>query len=171
MKHIKFFFGLFSLSFLLLSVSNCGSSQGDKSTAFEKNPPFTISEIYSQDWVAGVKEGGSGTNVHITFESMNEDVEVKDIYYKKNSSAARETGTSKKEFAAVFRSTIKDRIMDIDPVKEAQNIPPRASSFELLENEVVIGYTINGQKQYFKISDVMKKPAIAYPAKNPSGTE
>lgn len=171
MKHIKIVIGLFSLSFLLLSISNCGSSQGDKKAKFEKNPPFNISEIYSQDWVAGVKEGGSGTNIHVSFENINEGVVIKDIYYKKNSATARQNGNSKKEFTAYLKNSIKDRIMDSDPVKEAQNVPQNISPFELLENEVVIGYTVQGQKQYFKISNVKKKPAIAYPSKNPSGTE
>ena len=75
MKPIKIVSSVFSLSVVLFSLSSCA---GGKETgfSFDQEPPFTLGVVYYQDWVAGVREGGSGTNVYITIESYDDEVVI-----------------------------------------------------------------------------------------------
>lgn len=167
MKDIKNILGLFSLSILLLSVSNCGSAKDTKAIRFESNPPFRISEIFAQDWLAGVKEGGSGTNVHVTFDNLNENCKIENIYFANKILIVRQAGNNSKTFLGSYKTVSgRDFIMDSDPTKEAKNIPRPAFPFELDNNEAVIKYSMDGTSKFFKVSDVVIKPRIAYPATN-----
>jgi hypothetical protein len=164
---MKIIFGLFSLSILFLSVSNCGSSKDTKAIHLESNPPFIISEIFAQDWVAGVKEGGAGTNVYVTFDNLDENIKIENIYFAKKLLLVRQVGTSPKVFVGSYKTTSgRDFIMDSDPTKEAKNIPTAAFPFVLENNEAVIKYSMDGTSKFFKVSDVVIKPRIAYPAAN-----
>jgi hypothetical protein len=167
MKDIKNIFGLFSLSILLLSVSNCGSSKNTKSIPFENNPPFTVSEIFAQDWVAGIKEGGSGTNVHVTFDNLNENLKIENIYFANKVLLVKQAGNNSNVFVGSHKTASgRDITMDSDPVKEAKNTPAPVFPFELGSSEAVIKYSVNGTSKFFKVSDVVMKPKIAYPAAN-----
>jgi hypothetical protein len=167
MKNIKNILGLFSLSILLLSASNCGSSKDTKAIHLESNPPFTISEIFAQDWVAGVKEGGSGTDVHVTFENLNENLKIENIYFSDKIFLVKQAGNNAKVFVGSYKTVPRrDIIMDGDPEKEAKNTPMPVSPFELGSNEAVIKYSVDGAAKFFKVSDVVIKPRIAYPAAN-----
>ncbi|MFT5435706.1 MAG: hypothetical protein ACI840_000344 [Ulvibacter sp.] len=167
MIHIKHFLTFFGMTFLLVSFSNCGSSQQSKTISFEENPPFTISEIFAQDWVAGVKEGGSGTNVHVTFDSVNENLKIENIYFAKKIFLVRQAGNNAKVFVGSYKTLPgRDIIMDSDPTKEAKNAPAPAFPFELGSNEAVIKYSVGGTAKFFTVSDVVIKPRIAYPAAN-----
>lgn len=172
MKQLKYLFGLFSLSFLLLSVSNCGSSHNDKTKKLVNNPPFVISEIYSQDWVAGVQGGGSGTNLHINLETIDEGVELQQVFFRRKTEKLTQAGDNPKKCTGFFKNEMnQDVIMDGDPLKESQNKPREPYPFELAKNEAVISYTLNGATGYFKVSDIAEKPMIAYPASNPNGID
>jgi hypothetical protein len=172
MKHIKQIFTLFTLSFLFLSVSGCGSSQGDKPVTFEENPPFVISDIYSQAWIAGIQGGGAGTNVHITLESIEEGVTLDKIYFRRKSELLTQMIGSPTTFTGYFKSEKnRDVIMHDNPVKEANNTPPDPFPFQLGENEAVIAYTVNKSSKFFKVSNIVEKEIIAYPATNPNGLD
>jgi len=172
MKQIKQLFTLFTLSFLFLSVSNCGSSQGDKPVTFEKNPPFVISDIYSQAWIAGIQGGGSGINVHITLKSVEEGVTLDKIYFRRKSERLTQIIGSPTTFKGFFKSEKnRDVIMNADPVKEAQNTPSEPFPFQLGENEAVIAYTVNESSKFFKVLNIVEKEIIAYPAANPNGLD
>lgn len=167
MIRIKHFLTFFGMTFLLVSFSNCGSSQQSKTISFEENPPFNISEISAQDWVAGVEEGGSGTNVHVTFDSLKENLTIENIYFAKKTLAVRQAGNNSKVFIGSYKSVSgRDIIMDSDPKKEAKNTPTPVFPFELGSNEAVISYSEDGTTKFFKVSDVVIKPRIAYPAAN-----
>ncbi len=172
MVRIKYFLTFFGMTFLLVSFSNCGSSQVGKAYALENNPPFTISEASSQKWVAGVQEGGSGTNVRIAFESIQEGVAIEEIYFGKAKTIAKETSNKPVSYTGFFKNKMKrDVIMDENPVNEAKNTPPEVFPFDLKENEAVISFKLNGKQSYFKVSDILKKPLIAYPSTNPKGID
>jgi len=168
MIRIKHFLVFFGLSFLLFSFSNCGSSQGSKGLSFESNPPFTISEIFSQKWVAGTQEGGSGINVHISFSELTEGVQIDQIYFRKKMIAAQQKPNMKSTYIGYFRNDMgRDVVMGDSPVKEATNTPPKDFPFDLKENEAVISYTMKGSMAYFRTSDIVEKPLIAYPSTKP----
>ncbi|MFT6127257.1 MAG: hypothetical protein ACJAVA_001744 [Flavobacteriaceae bacterium] len=167
MKRVKYIFGLIGISFIILSFSNCGSSKSmDSEYKLVEVPPFVISKIFSQKWAAGAQEGGSGTNIQITFENLNEEVEIKNIYFRDQITKAN---GSKNEYTGAINNKLRDGIiMDSDPVKEANNTPPIKFPFQLSYNDVVISYMNNGNLAYFKIENIEEKPMLAYPQGNPN---
>lgn len=170
MIRIKYFLTFFGMTFLLVSFSNCGSSQVDKALTLESNPPFTISEISSQKWAAGVQEGGSGTNLRVVFETIQEGVVIEQFYFREAITIAKATSNKPIAYTGFFKNEIKrDIIMDENPVNEAKNTPPEVFPFNLKEGEVVIGYSIEGETKYFRISNIVEKSLIAYPSANPNG--
>ena len=67
----------FLLFFMLFSL---GCS---KQFNFKKNSNLVFEESYYQSWIAGVKGGGSGLNIHLTLErKLNKNLEIKGIYFK-----------------------------------------------------------------------------------------
>ena len=169
MISIKHWLGLLSILFLLLIISSCkGSKGGSSEYEFSINPPFTLSEGYFQDWVAGVQQGGSGTTVSIKFESVSNNVEFKDIHFRKNYVSAKPLGEDALEYMGYFLNKKKpDVIMDIDIMEEAQNIPPVLTPFDLKANEAVISYSYESKLWYFKIYNMTEKPIAIYPTSNP----
>ena len=160
----------FGVTFLLVSFSNCGSSQQNKTISFEEGTPFTISEIFSQDWVAGVQDGGSGTNVSITLNGMPDDVQIQQIYFRKKMINATQRPNAKSTYMGYFKNDSgRDMIMDIDPVKESKNVPSGSFPFDLAQNEAVISYVMNGKTKYVRVTNILEKPMIAYPSTNPNG--
>ena len=148
-----------------MSLSNCGGSKPNKSN-FTSNPPFEIQDIYFQKWVAGVRGGGSGTNVYITFSEVSERLVFQELFFQNKKSKLNTTSTN--HLVANFKSTLNsDVIMEGDSTKEAVNIPPEKIPFQLEENEVVISYSKKGKIYYYRISNIEEKEMLAYPQSNP----
>lgn len=157
------------LPVLFLSFSNCAGPRVSKSDMFEKKPPFTINEAYFQKWVAGIKEGGSGISVHLVFGQIDPNVEIEDLFFRNQVLKTQNSKVNKNEYIAQLSFSSENEItMDIDPMKESVNTPPQDFSFQLNENEAVVGYLFEGKRSYFKISDLSEKPQIAYPQSNPN---
>ena len=173
MKNIKNIIALLIVPMLLFGFSNCGGTKTDSSKiSFEQTPPFKISEAYYQNWVAGVKEGGSGTNVHITFSEMEADVVIQNIYFRNHILEAKGNVNDPNQYVGYLKNnTQRDVIMDADPVKEAQNVPSKTFPFQLEENQAVIEYWFGGKKNYFKIENLSQKEMIPYPQTNPNQHE
>ncbi len=169
MKNTKILLFLFTVPLLLLSFSNCGGAQTASSkTAFEQNPPFKIVEAYYQNWVAGVKNGGSGTNVHINFSEMDKEVVIQNIYFRNQKLEAKGNIKEPNKFIGYLdNDSQKDVIMDRDPIKEAQNTPSTPIPFQLEDNQAAIEYWYGGKKRYYKISSLSQKEMIPYPQQNP----
>ncbi|HET8803282.1 MAG TPA: hypothetical protein VFM72_01790 [Aequorivita sp.] len=169
MKNIKNIIALLIVPMLLFGFSNCGGTKTDSSKiSFEQTPPFKISEAYYQNWVAGVKEGGSGTNVHITFSEMEADVVIQNIYFRNQKLEAKGNVYEPNKFVGYLKNEAqRDVIMDSDPIKETQNTLPTPFPFQLEENEAVIEYWFGGKKNYYKVSNLSQKEMIPYPQANP----
>lgn len=164
---------ILTLPILLFALSNCGGAQiANDKTKLTENPPFKISEAYYQDWVAGVKEGGSGTNVHITFSEMDPDVVIQNIYFRNHILEAKGNVNEPNKYVGYLRNDKqRDIVMDNDPIKEAQNTPTIDFPFQLSNNHAVVEYWFSGRKDYFKISNLSKKDLIPYPQANPNQHE
>ncbi len=160
---------ILTLPILILSFSNCGGAKtNDSKMFFEQNPPFKIAEAYYQNWVAGVKEGGSGTNVHIAFSEMDPDVVIQNIYFRNQILEAKGNVNQPNQFVGYLKNDGQhDVIMDADPMKEAQNTPPKTFPFELENNQAVVEYWFSGKKNYYKIINLSQKEMIPYPQSNP----
>ncbi len=169
MNRLRFLTVLFGIFFLVSGFSNCGGSKTNKSTfSLDQNPPFTIKEAYSQDWVAGIKGGGSGTILFITLNSINEGVNFENIFFRQKITKAQKDSNNTLLYIGYFNNELnKDIIMDINPIKEAENIPTKPFPFQLKLNEAVISYIYKEEEYYFIVSDITEKKLIAYPQSNP----
>ena len=154
-------------SVILFAFYSCAGGK-DTGYSFEQEPPFTIGTVYYQDWVAGVREGGSGTNVHIAIDSYAEDVTILNIFFSKRKEKAQNSLQNIDQYIGYFKNEGRpDIVMSGDPVKEAQNTPPEAFPFQLKNDEAVLSYLHNSEVKYVKLAQMERKPMIAYPsAKN-----
>jgi len=171
MKQVKVITSIFSLSVILFGLSSCAGGK-DTGYSFDQEPPFTLGSVYYQDWVAGVREGGSGTNIYITIDSYADDVVIMDIYFRNKKLKAQNSPQNLDQYVGYFKKQTKpDIIMDSDPVKESQNIPPESFPFQLEEDEAVLSYLHKEEVKFFKISKMEQKPMIAYPSTNSKGID
>ena len=169
MTSLKHIFLLVGVSFITLSVSNCGTAKTD---SFDANPPFEVGSAYVQDWVAGVQGGGSGTNFHITFLNIEEGVVFENGYFGKRGTALLSSPNVRVQYIGYFKNDINTNvIMDGEAINEAANTPPLVSTFNLAEDEAVLSYTIGGKLKHYKISGVERKEPLAYPGINPNGID
>lgn len=169
MKNLKKIVLLFTVTFLIVSFSNCGGAQdANNKKVFIENPPFNIADAYYQNWVAGIKEGGSGTNIHIAFSEMDSDVVIQNIYFRNHILEAKGNLNEPNKYVGYLKNDAqRDIVMDADPIKEAQNTPSKAFPFQLEENQAVVEYWYGGKKNYYKISSLLQKEMIPYPQQNP----
>lgn len=152
-------------------MAGCAGGK-DAGYSFVQDPPFTLGTVYYQDWVAGVKEGGSGTNVHINVESYSDDVVFLNIYFGNKKAEAKNVPQGSDQFIGYFKNEGRpDIVMDGDPLKEAANIPPEPIPFQLKEDEAVLSYLVKDEVKYLKLSNMEEKPMIAYPSTNNNGTD
>lgn len=155
---------------LSLGLVSCGSAQQSKNEfVLKQNPPFKIVEAYYQKWVAGVKEGGAGVNVHLIFDKLEPNVDIKEVFFRGEIKDVQKSQQNDNLYVAGFtRDLENDVIMDVDPIKESQNTPSKKFPFDLKGDEAVIGYLFNGSKQYYKLSNIPEKRQISYPQSNPT---
>lgn|SRR5690606_7112059 len=172
-KNLKKIIALLTLPTLLLCFPNCvGSKDPNSNKSFVENPPFKIAEAYYQNWVAGVQDGGSGTNVHILLDEKDTDVVIQNIYFKNQILEAKGNVNEPNQFVAYLKNDAqRDVVMDADPIKEAQNNPPKTFPFQLTDNQAVIEYWFGGKKNYYKISNLAEKQMLPYPQANPNSHE
>lgn len=173
MGHLQFYFRLLYFSSFLILFSECGTLKNHEDP-FVLSPyaPFTIETAYAQSWLAGTSEGGSGTNLYITIENMEEGVVIHVVYFRNKTKVLTTSLKNPGLFIAYFEDKKReDVIMSIDPNAEAQNRPLQINPFHLLDNEAVIGYSLNNKENYFKITEIVEKPLIAYPGSKPPDDE
>jgi len=155
------------LSIIALSFSQCSSVP-----KLEENVPFNIVEVYYQKWVAGTKEGGSGTDLYIKLEERKDDLVLDSVYFR-NRVAKLETTSEKNMFKGRFTLINKkpDVILSNEPNAEFRNevpVIPKKIPFELTGNECVISYKEKNTKRYYKISGIKEKPLLSYPNSPPN---
>ena len=141
-------------STILFSFSQCGSSKSI-SDQLETKAPFSIEKATYIDWVAGVKGGGSGTNVVLVIkDDILKNIEVDSMFFR-----AQKVKIEVKDSRYIGRfinnlSKKKDYVLHKDSQKEFGNQAPIVvinTHFELEENEAVISYKEKGRLKYYKI--------------------
>jgi uncharacterized cupredoxin-like copper-binding protein len=168
MKKYNFLALLISAVVIIGVITGCGTCKTEKeSFALTQNPPFTIKNSYYQNWVAGVKEGGSGLNIYASIDDMSEGVILKEFYFRGNSVEVK--SSKNPVFVGYYKNDInKDVIMDSNSTNEAANTPPKFSPFKLENNEAVLSYEYHHKMYYHKISNIEEKQIIAYPSSSPN---
>jgi len=159
------------IAILLLGIFSCAGGK-DTIATFEQEPPFTLGTVFYQDWVAGVQEAGSGTNVHVRIKSVTEEVEMLHIYFRNKIEKAQNSPQYVDQYVGYFKNKARpDVIMDGEPIKEAQNTPPESFPFRLADDEAVLSYELNNEVKYVKLSNMERRPMIAYPGVNKTDEE
>jgi len=130
----------------------------------EEEPPFTLTDVYFQDWVAGVESGGSGTRLHLSVTSNAGNIRLMHAYFHEQKVRIDQNETDPDTYVVNFEKGMgKDRIMDLNAVNEAKNVPEEEFPFDLEENEAVLSYLIEGELKFYLIGPIVEKPMLAYP--------
>ncbi|AVI50648.1 hypothetical protein C5O00_05475 [Pukyongia salina] len=168
MKTKSHLFQFISPVIFMALFANCGGSKsGNTDVKLEQDPPFSVKDAYYQDWVAGIKEGGSGTNVYLALENFTDKVVIEKIYFRKKITKAQISPQIRNQYVGYFKNDDKDMVMDIDPVKEAVNAPREPFPFSLEHNEAVIAYRNMDVLKYTLVRDMRREEMIAYPSTKP----
>ncbi|MDC7995033.1 hypothetical protein [Altibacter sp. HG106] len=153
---------------LLWSASNCGATTNSESEPFVTNPEFSISDAYVQDWTAGIPEGGSGTNLFVSFATLSEDIRLQKFHYNGLVTAAKKVSDNG-DFAGYFiKEGRGDVQMSSDPEVEAANTPPVRSTLDIKDGVAVIEFQQNGVTKYFEVISIRIAPMISYPSTPPT---
>ena len=156
------------LGLVFLSMFNCKTPK-ELVLQFQSTPPLEITAPYYNSWIAGVQGGGSGTNVFLPLKE-NGKIAIDSLHFRGEKSAVE---TRDKLIIGRFRNSInqkKDIIMSSNPQDEYNNkrvLIREMSPFNLTQNECVISYRVNNKRLYYKISNLKKGEAIAYPSAPP----
>jgi hypothetical protein len=163
--------GIFSSLFVLtLSFSQCASTK--KTIEITKTIELSkesSSEVYYQNWVAGVRGGGSGTNLYIS-KSVVENKELITAYFKGKEVVFDTLIKGSKMFIARFKgdaNQIFDMEMNADAINEYGNkavVEKTDFPFNLEPNDAVVSYLENNTLKYLKLINIPKKESLAYPS-------
>jgi len=160
MKKLKYIFKLIGLVIISISFSQCAST-----IKLEQNIPNAIGECYYQNWVAGVKGGGSGTNVFI--QTKDENITLDSVYFRGQVAKLNVKPANKMLFIGYLKSSTNMQNIEVSEsnlkAKYADDIP-----FELKNDECVVSYLDNGKVKYFKIQDLKGKTMNTLPMSAPT---
>ncbi len=163
MKKLKQIISILVITLIMVNFSSCSSAQ-----KLQEETPFSIGEVSSQKWVAGVQGGGAGINVFIPISEIEENIEMKGLYYhgKLVELEKRKDGLYIGRFKTNINQKV-DFIIDEDSKKEYGNKVPEIEEkakipFELKDNEAILSYMHKGRLKYFKIENIITKQIAAY---------
>lgn len=156
MKAFKNIVSLLLMVFIILTFSQCASTQKIQNTA-----PVKFGDVYYQEWISGVEGEGSGFNIFIPVISNVNNIKLDSVYFKgKQTKLESRNGTL---FIGRFITEANqkhDIIMSSDRLAEYGNkVPklPKKSPFDLKNTECVVSYQQANKIKYFKIETISKK--------------
>ncbi|MEM6514891.1 MAG: hypothetical protein AAF688_01820 [Bacteroidota bacterium] len=135
---------LFKMAFLaitFLGIYSMAQAQNNI-TSSTANTEIDFENVYFQEWYAGIKVGGTGYNIYFPNVSLNENVQLKEVYFRNLKAPLRQ---EKGQFVATLENPSKLYTFET-PEK------PADYKFNLRTNECVISYIENGQTNYTKIT-------------------
>lgn len=151
------------LALILLFLSFFISCHSQKEAA--KAMKATIGETYFENWVAGVRGGGSGTNFFIHCKKpVPKAIILKALYFRNKKAPIHKD--SKMVYSAGFTGEANtERGNDPNPstVKGEKTTPP----FPITDNEAIIEYSFKGKKAYYKLNRIKEQELKAYPSARP----
>ena len=119
----------------------------------EKEAPTTFKAVYYQDWNAGIKEGGSGTNVY--FELNDSSIVLDSIFFRSKVTELQRMPNSNLVYIGRFKFQKEDIL---NGVNEPTNWP-----FKIDDNDCIVSYSEDNKVHYFKISNIKGREPINYP--------
>ena len=130
----------------------------------EKEAPTTFGDVYFQSWVAGVKGGGSGTNIFI--ETLKDDIVLDSVFFRGKISKLETKPNNKQLFIGRFLSTSNTEDVNLENAK-SDIINDKDFPFELENTECVVSYTLDGKIRYYKLSNIIERQTDALPMSAP----
>jgi len=129
----------------------------------------SITDGYYQNWVAGVRGGGSGTDLYISKSAVG-NKQLVTAYFKEKIVDFDSTVKESNMYIARFKgeaNQVYDINMEEDAINEYGNKAPiekAAFPFKLEPNEAVVSYLDNTTLKYLKLINISKKESLAYPS-------
>ena len=158
------------VSILTLSFSQCTSVKKTMEiTKIIELPKELTTDAYYQNWVAGVRGGGSGTNLYIN-KSVVGNKQLIAAYFKEKIVDFEPVTKMGDVYVARFKgkaNQIYDMEMNADGINEYGNKAPiekKDFPFKLAPNEAVVSYIENNIVKYLKLINISKKESLAYPS-------
>ena len=145
---------LILLTTIIFCFSQCGQSK-ESILKLQKETLFKIKEATYQEWVAGVRGGGSGISVVIIIdEESASKIEFDSLFFRDQK---EKLNRSTSKLVAHFKTKINTRediILHINKQQEYGNLPPTIENsipFNLTTKEAVISYKEKNRIKYVKI--------------------
>ena len=156
-----------SILTLLLAFLITSSFLGCSSTRkLQKENSFIIGQVYYQNWVSGIKGGGSGMNLFIPMLTNPKNIVLDSVYFRGKQAKLQLNNDT--IFIGRFKNSTNlkpDIIMSNTPYAEYGNQVPeihKKKPFEQSADECIVSYSIKNKTLYFKITDVIKKESVQY---------
>lgn len=160
-KHLLRIIGMAAGMALLVTAMGC------KSTMAQKKAPFSITEKSYFEWVGG-KEGTRGKTITIKGISQTLNLSFSKIFFQNHEYAVvpEFNGNDFVLSATMSEFYAPDKIMSADPRDEYGNRAPELEKkfpFDLMDDEAVVLYSVNGQESYHKVSGIKKADTVYRP--------
>lgn len=142
------------LVILLLVIFNF-----DSSNAQEENQevPFVLESPYFENWVSGIKEGGSGFIIYLPIKKdRNIEVTLDEVYFK-NERIKLELHNNDSVY--IGKHTNSDFLAKKKHIQNAQ----KKTSFNLKGNQCMIIYTYQNKTKYLKLDRLPEKVNFRVP--------
>lgn len=163
MKLLNSITSLIAMFVLMVSFSQCSTAQ-----KLQKEAPVELGQVYAQNWVAGVKGGGSGINVFIPVKETS--VVLDSIFFRGQKAKLEFNNDNQPIYIGRFKSNLNQKqniIVSSDMNEEAKNELPTLKEempFEFNDDECVVTYQKGNQTLYYKISNIKMEQSLHYPS-------
>lgn len=148
-----------------LLIVGCSSQK-----KLETKAPFTLGEVYAQQWIVEENLKDSGYEVVIPIMSLDENEAVIQNLYHKGKMVdlqieLRDTGMiALAEYSK--EDLLKKDILVPEQVKKGRKKGAKKMElfpFELQETEAVLSYLQNDKVKYVKLAGIRQNPVVVYP--------
>lgn len=118
----------------------------------QKSANFQYSRAYFQNWTSAIKIGSSGVNFHIANLTPDVNIVIDSVFFR------RMRGRLTPEKGKYVSQMVKRR-----PISEGHELTTIGEfPFKLTNRECVVSYREQGERKYFKITNVEEKEGVYY---------
>ncbi len=139
-------------------IISCGSVN-----KAEAQSEIKVAEASHQNWVAGVRGGGSGINFYLELKTeLPTNIQLKKVIFR-----GYEVPFEKQDnlhFQAMIKTLGNQQKHDDD---NSQTYTSPKNALTLANNEAILIYLKKGKEYQQKITNVIEKPALEYPSARP----
>lgn len=162
---------MYKLCILLFSFfsfsCNCEKKTLEQSNNKLFSQDFPISEIYYQSWVAGVRGGGSGINIHVTFkEKLPTNVQLKKMQLLHYTTFEIDV-IENSQYIGRIKTERNQLNLEENPIDEYGNEVPIKQEKSLKEGQVLLTFEKDGKEFTQLIENVKQVEMLAYPSTKP----